>query len=702
MTINSEDLLIELPLDGTLAEKPNNDHPVSTFGNVAFVTDNTSVFEKSMQCIGSGGLKVENMGTPYERTTYMMWIKTQGSRVGLMGFGGNVYSTPIFNWYFHTNIRRESHIKIYLYIPSMWPNQIPSVMVMSASLTEPINDGHWHHLAISSNSITKVLNLFVDGKLISSVTFARTINNNKLPLLYVGLSQSVNTAGMDKEFAYFKVYTTDLSSEQIRGIMLSDQRIKPQIDSLSQTSVRYRASLTIEGSDFSEIPSENTVTFGGGKTALATSATETMLTVTIPFGAESGPITVTRLGIVSNKSSMSLTIIPNPIISSLSTMVSTIGRVISINGSYFSTTPSENRVNFPGGAVAVASSATETSLTVTIPDGARSGTISVTSDGADSNNSADTLTIMSLPTVKRCENQSTSDLRDVNNSSDGFIAVGNSGTILASDMTANTWKQVGDLSDPNLKEFPRLNGIVYTGDQYVAVGQSLSTRSHFFYSPDKTNWFSKGWDVMETITNGIVAHNNFIYTVSRSFVSRAYVSAKSIEDLISFRIEGSTSLQLTTIANSANTIVCSGANTSFAKISDFDGEKSPFSRPISVSHTVLALTYCDHLGKFVALCSGGSSITSNDGETWSAQHPLNARGKDFYGLTWDNTNKRFYAVGHHGLIEQSPDGENWLSVPSGSTSTLKAIICNNGTCVAVGSGGEILKITVESTKVDQG
>jgi YD repeat-containing protein len=51
--------------------------------------------------------------------------------------------------------------------------------------------------------------------------------------------------------------------------------------------------LTIWGDGFSATPSQNTVTFSGGATASVISSSLTSIAVTVPSGAQNGPITVT-------------------------------------------------------------------------------------------------------------------------------------------------------------------------------------------------------------------------------------------------------------------------------------------------------------------------------------------------------------------------------------------------------------------------
>ncbi|WP_128547399.1 IPT/TIG domain-containing protein [Larkinella soli] len=70
--------------------------------------------------------------------------------------------------------------------------------------------------------------------------------------------------------------------------------------------------VTIAGTQFSATPASNTVTFGGNVQATVTSATETQLVVTVPAGAQNGPITV-KTGTQTATSTQSFTLGNKPV-----------------------------------------------------------------------------------------------------------------------------------------------------------------------------------------------------------------------------------------------------------------------------------------------------------------------------------------------------------------------------------------------------
>ncbi|WP_266368982.1 IPT/TIG domain-containing protein [Tellurirhabdus rosea] len=68
------------------------------------------------------------------------------------------------------------------------------------------------------------------------------------------------------------------------------------ITNVSPTSAPVGSTVTITGTQFSTTPESNTVTFSGNVRAAVQSATATQLVVTVPAGAQNGPISVTSGG----------------------------------------------------------------------------------------------------------------------------------------------------------------------------------------------------------------------------------------------------------------------------------------------------------------------------------------------------------------------------------------------------------------------
>jgi YD repeat-containing protein len=189
----------------------------------------------------------------------------------------------------------------------------------------------------------------------------------------------------------------------------------PTISSVSPNPLGIGQSVTVSGTNFS---TSGSVTFNG-VTASTTSWTSTAIIATVPVGTTAGNVVVTAGG--HSSAGFPFTLNNGPVnyfyddlgrltgvvdvngaaaeysydavgnIVSISRFTATqvsvinfspesgaVGAAVSINGTGFSTTPSQNTVKFNGTTASV-TSASNTHLQVTVPSGATTGPISVTS-----------------------------------------------------------------------------------------------------------------------------------------------------------------------------------------------------------------------------------------------------------------------------------------------------------------------------------
>ncbi len=137
------------------------------------------------------------------------------------------------------------------------------------------------------------------------------------------------------------------------------------------------ASVTLYGTGFSSVPSQNTVKFNG-VTAAVLSATATGIVTSVPVGATTGLISVTSpAGTATSSTPFTLGNPTAPTINGFTPTTGNAGSVVTINGTNFYSTASTNKVFF-NGTRAVTDSATATTINTTVPAGAKSGRISVT------------------------------------------------------------------------------------------------------------------------------------------------------------------------------------------------------------------------------------------------------------------------------------------------------------------------------------
>lgn len=150
----------------------------------------------------------------------------------------------------------------------------------------------------------------------------------------------------------------------------------PEITSIQPDSGPAGTMVTIEGKDFSTETSNNTVTFGG-ITASVTSSTESELQVTVPEldpGSAQVEVTVGNQTVTGPAFTVEQ---GAPGISSVDPQSGTVGTEVTIKGTNFSTSASENNVSFNGTRAQVLGAAQDQLITE-VPQGATDGPIEVT------------------------------------------------------------------------------------------------------------------------------------------------------------------------------------------------------------------------------------------------------------------------------------------------------------------------------------
>ncbi|HEY0378931.1 MAG TPA: IPT/TIG domain-containing protein, partial [Pyrinomonadaceae bacterium] len=135
--------------------------------------------------------------------------------------------------------------------------------------------------------------------------------------------------------------------------------------------------VTIYGTGFSAVASQNVVKFNG-TAATVVSATTTKLVTKVPTAATTGPISVTRSASTATSStSFVVGNLKSPTITSFTPTIGVPGTAVSITGTNFRTTPTDNFLRF-NVTDSLPTSATATTLKATVPTNVGSGRISVT------------------------------------------------------------------------------------------------------------------------------------------------------------------------------------------------------------------------------------------------------------------------------------------------------------------------------------
>jgi hypothetical protein len=164
----------------------------------------------------------------------------------------------------------------------------------------------------------------------------------------------------------------------------------PAISSFTPTSAGAGAGVTVNGTG---LTTTTAVSFNG-TAATFTVTSDTQISTTVPAGATDGPISVTTAGGVAT-STATFTVIPAPAISSFAPASGTPGSTVALTGSHFT---GATAVAFNGTAAAGFNVDSDTQITATVPAGAISGPISVTTPGGAAT-SATSFTVLRVPSL---------------------------------------------------------------------------------------------------------------------------------------------------------------------------------------------------------------------------------------------------------------------------------------------------------------
>jgi RHS Repeat./IPT/TIG domain. len=151
------------------------------------------------------------------------------------------------------------------------------------------------------------------------------------------------------------------------------------ITSLNPTTGIEGQAVTISGSGFGAAQGSGAVTFKGVP-ATITSWTDTAIGVTVPAGASTGAVVTWVNATPSNGATF--TVIPSPLISSISPDTGVAGQAVTLTGTTFTGTQGTVRFN---GTPATVSNWTDTSIVATVPTNVTSGPVVATANGQASN-----------------------------------------------------------------------------------------------------------------------------------------------------------------------------------------------------------------------------------------------------------------------------------------------------------------------------
>lgn len=168
----------------------------------------------------------------------------------------------------------------------------------------------------------------------------------------------------------------------------------PIIRSLSQPSGPVGTAVTIYGTNFGASQGSSTVKFNG--TAASATWSNAQIQATVPAGATTGNVVVTVSGTPSN--GIPFTVLPTPVVSTLSPSSGPVQSSVVISGSNFGSGQG-GTVGFSGGVSGTASLWDSNSIVVQVPPGAVTGPVTVTVNDISGTGPTFTVTSGATPSI---------------------------------------------------------------------------------------------------------------------------------------------------------------------------------------------------------------------------------------------------------------------------------------------------------------
>jgi hypothetical protein len=226
---------------------------------------------------------------------------------------------------------------------------------------------YWVKVVRSGNSFTSYIS--PNGTTWAQVGSTQTINMAQNA--YVGLAVSSNDSNNNS------LVTATIDNVSITSTVAQP----PVITDINPFSGPVGASVTISGANFGP-QGASTVTFNGVAAGPGV-WTPTAITVPVPYGAISGNIVVKANGMNSN--GVLFSVLAAPSITSLNPTSGLVGSPVTITGTNFGSSQGSSTVKFNGISAAPAPSWGPTSIQLSVPPGATTGSVVINVSGVPSN-----------------------------------------------------------------------------------------------------------------------------------------------------------------------------------------------------------------------------------------------------------------------------------------------------------------------------
>ena len=221
-------------------------------------------------------------------------------------------------------------------------------------------------------------NQTISASPIGAYTFA--VNSGALP---AGLFLNTNTGAITgtpttagtSSFIITATNSSSCVSSQAYTIFIQPLVTCPTINSISPTSGAPGSTVTLSGSGLTGVSS---VRFSNQVAASFTLINDSTITTTVPSGAVSGPLTMSKPGCADVQSSTFTVSTPCPSVSGISPASGVVGNTVTIIGAGFTSVSS---IKFSNNVAASFTVLNDTAITTTVPSGAVTGPLTISKPG---------------------------------------------------------------------------------------------------------------------------------------------------------------------------------------------------------------------------------------------------------------------------------------------------------------------------------
>ncbi len=472
----------------------------------------------------------------------------------------------------------------------------------------------------------------------------------------------------------------------------------PEITAIQPLQQQLGQNLVISGHRLKASARQVVVTFTGGATAVAQPAGTSAegqdgsdaVTVTVPEGALSGPLSVAVDGVASALSDESLTI-TTPVIQSFTPAGVVPGNSLWIHGENFNSEAGQNTVIFNGGARAVPESGSSSLLKVVVPENAKFGTFSVVNEAfGEAGASPGELRVMQVQ-ASLLQTPVSFNLDSVARGNSQYLAVGTNGTVVSS-ADGTHWAHI----NPQPKIAYGMHSLQFVNGQFMAFSPEIGGGGggRTYTSKDGRSWGDH--HLAQGVYSVQYMGGEFFATVraqggrgSAFAVSRRGYHWDTVAQ-IPPGISQSPAGNFYDFAYGNGVYVAVGTGI----YNSVNGQSWNYMAQSSVGPRGLnAVSWSPELNLFVALCDNGNILSSPQGKQWTPVSSPGSNQRWPQSVVWSQTQRMFLAVGRFGVVLYSWDGVHWNEFKT-EGADMHDVIATDFGFLAVGADGKVLNIQV--------